>query len=137
GFGVESDDVAVHHSGQWSADGGLGAEVDGGRDLAGGPGHAAVRYEGDAMTPVHEHPEGRDESVEFGHSLGLGAVVADHHDGVTIEFARPEGTGEVRLGGEDPRGGLDDSVLGCDGRHLDDGTAEVAGHHAESAFGSE
>ena len=64
------DQVAVAHPRERAADGGLGRDVDGGRDLAGRAGHPAVGDERDPVAAVLQHAERRGQLVQLGHAVG-------------------------------------------------------------------
>ena len=131
-FGVDADDVAVADFRDRAAVRGLGRDVDRGRDLAGGAGHAAIGQERDLEAAVLQDAELRGELVQFGHADRLGALEADDGDDVAIEFAGLERGLQALLGMEDAGLGLDDAVLGLDGRDLDDRGAEIAAQQLQA-----
>src|SRR4051794_28180644 len=129
GVGVEADQVAVLHPGEWSADRCLRGEVDGSRDLARRTRHPAVGDERDPLAAVLEDPEGRGQLVQLRHPVGRRALEADHRHEVALEGTGLEGTQEVGLVVEDPGRCLHLALLGLDRRGLDHRTAEVAVEH--------
>ena len=65
----------------------LRGDVDGGRNLAGGAGHAPVGDEGYPVSAVLQGAERRGQLVQFGHAVGLRSLEADHRDEVAVELA--------------------------------------------------
>ena len=100
--GVDGDQVAVLDPRERTAEGGLGRDVDGGRDLAGRAGHPAVGDDRDLLAAVLQHAERGGQLVQLGHAVGGRALVADHRDEVAaVELAGAERLEEVVLVVED------------------------------------
>ena len=107
------------------------------RHLAGGTGHAPVGDQRYLEAAILQDAQIRREFVQFGHAIGLGPLEAHHGNEIALQLTGLEGLGEVDLGLENPRRGLDDLVLRRNGRHLGDAIAEIALQHAQPAFGRE
>ena len=89
GLGVEADDVAVAQPRQRAAVGRLGRQMDRGRHLARGAGHAAVGDQRHLEALVLQHAQRRRQLVQLGHAVGLRALEADHGDEVAVQLAAP------------------------------------------------
>ena len=85
--------------------------MDGGGDLAGGAGHAAVGDQGDVAAAVLQQAEDGGQAVQLGHAVGAGPLEAQHGDEVAVELAALEGGDDLLLVGEADRGRLDHVVL--------------------------
>ncbi|EAU45919.1 hypothetical protein R2601_21652 [Salipiger bermudensis HTCC2601] len=130
---VDPHKVAVAQSRQRAALCSLGRDVDRGRHLARGAGHAAVGDERHLESPILQHRQRGREPVQFGHAVGRGTLEAHYHDGVLGELAGLERGLHRLLVVEDPRLGLDHVPGGIDGGGLHHAVAEIAGELLEPA----
>ena len=130
---IQPDHVAVLDAADRAVVDRLGRDMDGGRHLAGGAGHAAVGEQRYALAAILQDAEHGGQLVQFRHAVRLRPLEAHDGDEIAREFAGLEGGVEFELVVEDLGRCLDDMAFRLDSRNLDDGLADIAGQHLEAA----
>src|SRR5690349_4401806 len=111
--------------------------MDRARHLSARARHAAISYEGNAVSAILQHAEWRGQLVEFGHAVRARALEAHDDNDIAVELAGLERGLHGGLIRKDACGRLDRPTVAIDCAHLDAGPAEIARENAESALSRE
>ena len=137
GNGVEADQVAGTDFGDVAAHQGFGRHVDGRGYFAGCAGHTAVGQQRYFEAAVLQDAQRRGQFVQFGHTVGARALVADDADEIAFQLAALERSQHFALVVEHDGGCFDDAAAFAHGGHFNYAASDVAFHQAQTAVWGE
>ena len=137
GNGVEADQVAGTDFGDVAAHQGFRRHVDGRRHFAGCAGHTAVSQQRYFEASVLQDAQRRSQFVQFGHTVGARALVADDADKIAFQLAAFKCSQHFALVVEHDGGRFDDATAFAHGGHFNHAATDVAFHQTQTAVRGE
>ena len=137
GNGVEADQVAGTDFGDVTTHQGFGRHVDGRGHFAGRAGHTAVGQQRYFEASVLQNAQRRGQFVQFGHTVGARALVADNTHKIAFQLAAFKCSQHFALVVEHDGGRFDDAAAFAHGGHFNHAASDVAFHQAQTAVRGE